>query len=120
VRAKSLGRSGSIRKLDLADVEAFDLDVEGHDLHGPRPTETVGVSCGAACAICCRMQRSDVVVAQCVVDELDLAPGRGDHADVVAASVRDPVPDDAHASVGRQHLHRFEALHSSGCSGRVT
>ena len=80
------GRSGSIRRGDLARDG-------GHDLHDPRPTAIVGGSCAAA------VQAADVPVAQPVKDQFDELPGGGDLTDVIPAALSDLVADSAQATV---------------------
>ena len=53
-------------------------------------------------------QGAHVTVAQRVEDELQLAPGRGHGADVAAAAVGDPLPQDPGHSAGGEILDRLD------------
>jgi hypothetical protein len=91
------GRSGSIRGRDLAGFG-------GHDLHGPQPAES-GFSRRAGWVV----QRTDVVIAQPVEDELELSSGGGHGADVaVAAAMSHLFADRADVTGIGQALHRFD------------
>ena len=68
----------------------------GHDQHDPRPPQLAVGSCrrvAGPAGWCGRGQAADAVVTQPVEDQLGQLPGGGDHADVAAPALRDPVAD---------------------------